>query len=143
MENLQEMRRLILDKANGERFPIPFRTYAPRPEEERFRGNVYVLINRYSYSNTVSTAAIIKDYGLGTILGEMTADTPSSYGAVHQFSLPHAQISITYPKAFIVRPNGKRELIGVKPDIVLKSMWEDGNDNVLQGAIDFIKKKQP
>lgn len=143
MENLQEMRKLILEKENGERFPIPFDSYSPRPQAERFQGQVYVLINRYSYSNAVSTAAIIKDYGFGMILGEMTADTPSSYGAVHQFTLPHSQISITYPKAFILRPNGKRDLIGIKPDVKFTEISEDGKDHVLQESLDFIKKKHP
>ncbi|MEM6804954.1 MAG: S41 family peptidase, partial [Bacteroidota bacterium] len=143
MESLQEMRKLILEKENGERFPVPYDTYEPRPLAERFRGKVYLLINRYSYSNAVSTAAIVKDYGLGTILGEMTADTPTSYGAVHQFSLPHSKINISYPKAFIVRPNGNRQLLGVKPDIFLTATPGNKEDEVLAASLEFIKNQQP
>lgn len=141
-ENLQEMRTQILENKNGTQFEVPFGTYNPLPPQERYHGQVYVLINRYSYSNTVTTAAIIKDYGFGTLLGEITADTPTSFGAVHQFPLPHSKINITFPKALIVRPNGSRNLIGVRPDFPIKEISGNGVDDVLEGTLDFIRNRQ-
>ncbi|MEM8886492.1 MAG: S41 family peptidase [Bacteroidota bacterium] len=142
LENLQEVRSLILNNKNGAQFQVPFGTYDPLPVQERYHGQVYVLIDRYSYSNTVTTAAIIKDYGFGTLLGEITADTPTSYGAVHQFPLPHSQINITFPKALIVRPNGSRNLIGVRPDFPIQEIRGNGMDDVLEGTLNFIRNRQ-
>lgn len=142
MKNLQDMREQILSLENGEQFEASFEDYEPKPDSLRYKGQVYVLIDRYSFSNTVATAAIIKDYGFGTILGEITADTPSSFGAVHQFNLPHSQIAITYPKALIVRPNGNETLIGVKPDIPLKEIQGNGKDDILDRTIDLIRRKE-
>ncbi|MEL6250801.1 MAG: S41 family peptidase [Bacteroidota bacterium] len=141
-ENLQEMRRQILENKNGNQFQVSFGTYDPLAVEQRYHGQVYVLINRYSYSNTVTTAAIIKDYGFGTLLGEITADTPTSFGAVHQFPLPHSQIKITFPKALIVRPNGSRNLIGVRPDFPITETRDNGVDDVLEGTLNFIRNRQ-
>ncbi|MDW3651392.1 MAG: S41 family peptidase [Bacteroidia bacterium] len=141
-ENLKGMRSQILENKNGAQFQIPFGTYEPLPVQQRYHGQVYVLINRYSYSNTVSTAAIIKDYGFGTILGEITADTPTSFGAVHQFPLPHSRINITFPKALIIRPNGSRNLIGVRPDFPIKEVRNNGVDDVLEGTLEFIRNRQ-
>lgn len=141
MENLQDMRRQIMSLENGEQFEASFEDYQPKPDSLRYKGKVYVLIDRYSFSNTVATAAIVKDYGFGTILGEITADTPTSFGAVHQFNLPHSQIAITYPKALIVRPNGSKVRIGVRPDVPLKEIRGNGRDDVLAQTLDFIRKK--
>lgn len=140
-ENLQEMRKQILSHENGERFEAAFENYQPNLDSLRYTGEVYVLIDRYSFSNTVSTAAIIKDYGFGTLLGEITADIPTSFGAVHQFNLPHTQIAITYPKAFIIRPNGSESLIGVKPDIPLQEIRGNGKDDMLEQTLNYIKNK--
>src|SRR5690606_8088346 len=64
------------------RFPVAL--VEPRPQP-RFVGKVYVLINRHSYSNTALVAAIVQDYGFGSVLGEETADLASTYGAMESF----------------------------------------------------------
>lgn len=89
------------------------------PRADGFKGRVWVLINRHSYSNATVTAAIIKDYGFGILVGEETSDLPTSYASSAQFTLPQTGIVVTYPKAYFVRPNGKESLSGVMPDIVI------------------------
>lgn len=65
-------------------FDLPLSEPATSP---RFEGRVYVLINRRSYSNAAAVAALVQDYGLGTILGEETSDLATTFGAMETFTL--------------------------------------------------------
>jgi len=79
-------------------------------KDERFRGKVFLLIDRQSYSNTVAVAALVQDYKFGTVLGEETSDMATTYGAMEKFTLPKTGIVVCYPKAHIVRPNGDQSV---------------------------------
>lgn len=120
-------------------FDIP---YAEPRDGERFEGEVFALINRHSYSNAVTVAALIQDYELGMILGEKTTDVASSYGAMEQFTLPETGLVVGYPKAYLVRPNGDGRLLGVTPDQTIETPLVEGpEDPVLLEAIALIKGK--
>lgn len=109
----------------------------------RFEGRVWVLVNRQTYSNAVSTAALIQDYGFGTILGEPTADLATSFGAMEQFTLPATGIVVGYPKAHIIRPSGDEEARGVTPDILIETpVIQPVSDPVLQQALSAIRARQ-
>lgn len=103
---------------NGTRYAYDLPLSAPRPEP-RFDGTVHVLVNRHSYSNAALVAAMIQDYGFGQVLGEETADVPTTYASVLTFRLPLTETLVTYPKSRIVRPNGDETLRGVIPDTAL------------------------
>lgn len=109
----------------GETFPFDL-PYSNPHKEKRFAGEVYMLVNRYSYSNAVSVAAIAQDYEFATVIGEKTADLATTFGAMEHFELTHTKIKVGYPKALIVRPNGDRLPDGVTPDIELTT--PDGLD---------------
>jgi C-terminal processing protease CtpA/Prc len=138
---LADLKRSILEKKDGEQFEANIRKYAPRTDSLKFEGKVYVLIDRYSYSNTATTAAIVQDYKFGVLIGEQTADSPTLYGAVHEFELPNTKISITYPKALMVRPSGDRTLAGVKPDFSVPDDMFTTEDEVLNWTVAYINKK--
>lgn len=114
-------------------FDIPETT--PR-DGARFGGKVYVLVNRRSYSNSVALAALVQDYGFATVLGEATADLATTYGSMEQFTLPNTGISVGFPKAYIIRPNGDERVQGVTPDIPNQTpIIEPADDPVLQAAL--------
>lgn len=117
-------------KALGSRvlFPIPW--IAPRAMP-RFAGRIVVLINRHTYSNAVSVAAIVQDYGFGEIIGEETSDLASTLGAMENFRLPHTQIEVGYPKALLLRPNDDPQARGVIPDHAIATPLVAVNDDVL------------
>ncbi len=117
--------------APGETVEIDLPYAEPRPEGERFEGPVYVLINRYSFSNAVTMAAQIQDYGFGVVTGETTADMATTYGAMEQFTLPHTGIIVSYPKAHIVRINGTLESHPVTPDLALDFPVLRGSEDVV------------
>lgn len=99
-------------------FEIP---YARPRDGKSFKGKVYVLINRHSYSNAVNVAAMVQDYGFGTIVGEKTSDMATTYGAMETFTLPATGIVVSFPKAHIIRPSGDPRSDGVTPDWVIAS----------------------
>jgi C-terminal processing protease CtpA/Prc len=136
--SLQDLKNQILTKKDGEIFEVSFQNYSPRTDSLRFEGKVYVLVDRYSYSNTVSVAAIIQDYNFGVVIGEPTADIASSYGATHEFKLPNSHLDISYPKAFIVRPNGDKSLKGVTPDKIVDNNTFAESDEILDFTLKYI-----
>jgi hypothetical protein len=107
-------------------FEVPFAEARPEP---RFKGRVYVLVNRRSYSNAVAVAALVQDYGFGTILGEETSDLATTFGAMETFTLPRTGMVVGFPKAFIVRPSGSLAPRGVVPDIAIETPVVEGVDD--------------
>lgn len=123
---------------NGQIVEFPIPAVKPR-SAPKFDGKVYVLVNRYSFSNAVTTAALIQDYGFGVIMGEQTVDMATTYGAMEQFTLPNTGIVVSYPKALIVRPNGNESVNPVGPDVPLPSPRIRGKkDLMLEAAVEHI-----
>lgn len=140
--SLQDLKNQILTRKNGDTFSISFANYLPRTDSLHFGGHVYALVDKYSYSNTVFVAAIIQDYRFGIVIGQPTADVASSYGATHEFKLPHSQLNVSYPKAFIVRPNGDKALKGVTPDFKAQDDIYTEKDEILDFTINYIKQRK-
>lgn len=131
--------KLYESRENGETVLFPIPEVKPRPAP-RYDGDVYVLVNRYSFSNAVSAAALIQDYDFGVVMGEQTADMATTYGAMERFNLPETGIVVTYPKALIVRPNGNESSHPVSPDIQLPSPRIRGaTDVMLKAALEHIQ----
>jgi hypothetical protein len=115
-----------------------------QPRDSTFSGRTWVLVNRHSYSNATSAAAIIQDYGFGTLLGEETSDLPTSYASSAQFTLPETGIVVTYPKAYFVRPSGDEALRGVVPDHALDfPVVPAEEDVVLRDALRLVLAERP
>lgn len=118
-------------------FDIPLSQ--PRPGK-RFEGEVFVLIDRQSYSNAVAVAALVQDYKFGTILGEATSDMATTYGAMEQLVLPNIALTVGYPKARIVRPNGDLRAQGVTPDVRIRvPVVQTQSDEVLRQAEAIVR----
>lgn len=124
--------------ANGDIVDFDLGDTVPR-EGQRFEGKIYLLIDRHSYSNTVTVAALTQDYGFGRILGEETSDLASTYGAMEQFTLPRTGIVVNFPKAHIIRPNGNTASRGVIPDIAITSPLISTDDEMLKEALAKVR----
>ena len=90
---------------------------------------------RLSFSNAVSTAALIKDYGFGTIYGEPTRDMATTYGAMEHFTLPNSGFRVGYPKAHIIRPNGEERSHPVTPNVLLPVPATRGAEDTVLDAL--------
>lgn len=87
---------------------------------DQFGGDVYVLVDRTTYSNAVSLAAIVQDYDFGEVIGESTADFATTYASMETFTLNESGIAVGFPKAHIIRPSGDKNAGPVIVDSELK-----------------------
>jgi C-terminal processing protease CtpA/Prc len=136
---VQDQKEQIISLENGSYYDLDIADTDPHTaKSKRFEGKVYVLINRYSYSNAAYVAAIIQDYKFGEIVGEETAEEVTTYVPMHTFNLPHTRNTVSYPTGFAVRPNGDATLKGVVPDhIVFDDEFTD-KDEILEYTIELI-----
>lgn len=128
----------ILSHTNGEIFEFAFDKIQPQALEKRFKGDVYVLVNRQSHSQSAVTAAQIQDYGFGKLVGEETGDYPSLYASVFRYPLPNSGIIVQVSKGYIVRVNGSTKAQGVLPDIFIKDYLLDEKDEILEGLLERL-----
>lgn len=119
---------------NGDVVSFEIPETSPR-DGERFKGEVHVLVNRFSYSNAVTVAAMIQDYDFGTIYGEETRDMATTYGAMEHFTLPYSNFKVGYPKAHIIRPNGETKAHPVSPDVAIAIPLLRGEEDIMLNAV--------
>ncbi len=107
-----------------------------------FKKPVYILVNRHSYSNAVTTAALAQDYDFATLIGEETNDLATTYGAMEAFSLSRTKVSISFPKAHIIRSNGETKAHALRPDIIIETpLVEYAEDSVLSKALEEVEAR--
>lgn len=128
----------VLTHADGSIYPYEFEEYNPQPKEKRYSGEVYVLVNRQSHSQSAVTAAQIQDYKFATIVGEETGDSPSLFASQYGYTLPHTGIEVKIAKGYIVRVNGSKKPEGVIPEIFIKDHLLDDHDEILNGLLKKI-----
>ncbi len=106
----------------------------------RFKGNVFVLTGSSTFSSATYFAMIIKDYKLGTLVGEETGGLPTGYGDMFRFQLPITKLNCVVSYKSFVRPSGLVNNRGVIPDYIVKPSIDDlikGSDKVMG----FVLKK--
>ncbi|MEO1515471.1 MAG: S41 family peptidase [Bacteroidota bacterium] len=130
----------ILTHSPGEAYPWRFEPQSPRPEAERFKGTVYVLVNRQTYSMAAVTAGLLQDYGFAKVVGEETGDFPSLQAAQFSYPLPETGIVLKIPKGRIVRVSGHSLGEGVQPDVYIGDHLLDEEDEILEGLLDLLKR---
>lgn len=136
---LADMKKKILTLEDGARFDIELNTTQPRNDDLAFKGEVITLVDRFSFSNASAVAAIVQDYEFATLVGEETADTPSSCGAIHTFELPNTKMGVIFPKACMIRPSGDARLRGVMPDHKVSDDPFTREDEILDAALQLIQ----
>ena len=138
-----QMLDAMREREDGERFAFEIPEVAPRTDST-FGGRVWALVNRHSYSNAASVAAIVQDYGFGVVLGEETSDLPTSYASSAQFTLPHTGVVVTYPKGYFVRPSGDEAVRGVVPDVpIRRPAVPTDEDAVLEATVEHVLSQRP
>ncbi|XBQ16010.1 MAG: S41 family peptidase [Oceanicaulis sp.] len=131
---------LFANAENGEIVRFDFPVVPPR-DGLRFDGEVLVLVNRHTYSNAVTTAALIQDYRFGTLIGEPTTDMATALGAMERFTLPLTGWTVGYPKAHIIRPSGREDLHALTPDIEIDIPAVRGSrDLALEAALERARR---
>jgi hypothetical protein len=102
-----------------------------------FTGKLFVLTSPQTFSSGNWFAVIVKDNGLGTILGEPTGNAPSSYGDSPSFQLPNTGFTFSISHKKWVRPNPRNDPEdALYPDIPVYTTIED----VLRGGDPQMEK---
>lgn len=141
-ENLERFKELI-----GLVITYPVEFTKPDSVDNRFDGKLFILTSPFTFSTAVGLALIIKDYELGTIIGEETGGLRESFGNVVPFSTPNykIQFGVSNRKFYAAEPRIGDSEHGVIPDIVIDekmlNKYRDERDPVLSFALDFIEKK--
>jgi C-terminal processing protease CtpA/Prc len=131
-----DIKKEILSKENGVRFEMSTAKYKypPRTDSLKFKGNVYVLINRFSGSQAIEVPAMIQHYGFGKLIGEQTA--PLTDANARQFKLPNTQLTVMFPEAFY----GDSSMAnGVIPDHLIHDDILTEKDEILDYALRLIE----
>ncbi len=87
--------RKIWETPFGEIAEFPAVPLRPDTNSLRFTGDVFLLINEGTFSSATMLAATIKDYELGTLVGEETGGLASNFGEVYSFALPNTRLVAT------------------------------------------------
>lgn len=113
----------------------------PSDNPLRFSGYVYLLTSSTTSSSGRSFAAAIKDFGIGTIIGEETGGIFPSFGGAFPFELPNSKMMVGCSTTEWYRWKNIDPGRGVIPDYEIKPMPEDlvnGRDRALEFTLGLI-----
>ena len=105
-----------------------------------WKSNVYVLIDRVTYSAAMVNAVQFKQQLNAKVIGEPTGANPNGYQDLGQFNLPNSNLLITYTKR-LFRLQDKNTM-GLQPDVLIEPNWynyKKGIDEVLNWTLNDIK----
>ncbi len=102
-----------------------------------WNANVYVLINRKTYSAAMVNAMQFKQILNAKLVGETTGANPNGYQDLGQFSLPNSKLLITYSKRLFRFQETKSN--GVQPDIAISSKWTN-QKNSIDAVLNWVLK---
>jgi C-terminal processing protease CtpA/Prc len=134
MKQLQEEHHYFLDKnvSNGR--------YVP--EKNPFKGNLYLLVNRGTYSAASLLAVAIKKQLDCTIIGEETGGGLAGCdgGQIVNIPLPNTHFGLVFPTLWTYSMSTDRNFgVGLKPDIELPITINNGKKDKTDPAYEILK----
>lgn len=110
----------IWKTADGQVAVAEHKERKPRRSALKHPKKVYVLINNDTFSAGSMFAAMVKDYNLGTLIGQPTGNLSSFYAdPLMWYMLPNSRITFQVSTSLNVRPNGIQDNDSIQPDILL------------------------
>ena len=114
----------------------------PHEPSDRFKGAIYLLVAKPTFSSASNFAATVKCFEVGTLIGQETGGKRDHYGQILPFQLPNSELRGQVSTAHFVTVCGQDDAGGVKPDYEVKQKPEDTAkdvDTVLQFTLNLIK----
>lgn len=105
-----------------------------------WKSNVYVLIDRVTYSAAMVNAVQFKQLLNAKVIGEPTGANPNGYQDLGQFKLPNSNLLITYTKRLFRLQD--ESTFGLQPDVFIIPKWisyKNGVDEVLEWVLKDIR----
>ncbi|WP_421787599.1 S41 family peptidase [Hyphobacterium sp.] len=105
----------------GEVVSMPFAQWVEPPAEleNRFEGEVAILVGPGTYSQAIVMAATAQDFGIAPVAGPGTEGRANSTGQVQIHTLTHTQLEVGAPIYIFTRASGDTSANPVIPDIPL------------------------
>ena len=102
--NEEKIERLIIDLrwnngGNG-RLAYPMLNFLTRAERINQRGNLFVIVGRYTYSAAPIVASVIESYTNAILVGEPTPTGPNFIGEDNFVTLPYSQVPVGISDAY-------------------------------------------
>ncbi|HWT73778.1 MAG TPA: S41 family peptidase [Mobilitalea sp.] len=104
-------------------------------QEKVFDGRLYVLTSSQTFSSANMFAVMVSDNKIGTIVGEITGNMPSSYGDVLSFRMPNSRLYIGVSGKVFHRPDSSLDSEPLIPDVQVDAQ------NALSNVYELIGKK--
>ncbi len=84
-----------------------------------FSGKVYVLTGADTFSPAMDFATLLSDNKLGTVVGEVPGNMPSSYGDILYFQTLNARLVFTVSYKYFIRPDASKSDSPLIPDVTV------------------------
>ena len=101
-----------IDSSDGRIKELTRRALGETPNRrvgDPFRGQLFVLTSKATFSSGNWFGVIVRDNQLGKIVGEPTGNAPSSFGDVLSFTLPRSGLGFTLSYKQWIRPDPSRD----------------------------------
>lgn len=131
-----DLKKEIISRENGSRFELSSTKYKypPRNDSIKFYGRVYVLINRFSFSQAIEVPGMIQQHKYGKLIGEQTS--PLMSANARQFKLPNTQMTVYFSEAYY----GDSSFVnGVIPDYLISDDILTEKDEILDYTLQLIR----
>ena len=134
-----ELKNELLSHKDGSNFQVKSNeSYLPENDSVRFEGKIFILVNRFTYSQAIVAASLVQDYKFGTIVGEPTPYAATMYASTQSFELPNTKIKVTYPRAFLERKNKNASSKSLIPDFQIEDNPLTEKDEILDYTIKLV-----
>lgn len=114
--------------------------------KNRFRGNLYILVDGGCASTTGHLCGLLKYHRLGTLIGEETGATYTCNDAHRNFLLNHTRFQIGIATGtFATAVQGLSKSQGILPDLPVQQTAEDlavGRDTALEYALHVCRENK-
>jgi hypothetical protein len=110
---------------------------AKRP---RLAGKVFAIIGMHTFSSAMLNAIELKSQLHATLVGGPTGGTPTSYGEVRTFELPHSKLGIQYSTNYF--ENSEFHGDSVEPDVLVhvkSTDWFSGRDPAIDAILGYAR----
>jgi|GEM_PF-1328070 len=119
----------------------------PRDMGYRFDGCVYVIVGPRTFSTAADFAHIVKDYRLGTLVGEETGGCRECFGDCPAFTMPHSglQFTVSMKRFYSPVPTPGDSSQGSVPDVPVHekdlARFADCADPELAFLLDLVARR--
>lgn len=119
----------------NELITVNYEMKKPRPEDERFLGDVYLITDHNTFSAGSIFAEMFKYYNMGKIIGQPTGNLYSFNGfALTNFTLPNSKLTYQISSVYNLANNKEEGMKSVEPDELI-NLEEDPVNYIIRNYI--------